>query len=136
MGDAVIDDAALQRLLRGEVHRLNDGLAGPVPLRDARDGATTTTRRGQPYRFDTQAASDWWARLSPLCRSGLVVPVRFYVGHGAGDVAYLADPEAIEAVGQLGLELGAPRDGKVWISTARALVFAQAHPTLVQFVRQ
>lgn len=134
----MIDDNTLQRLLRGEVHKLNHDLAEPVPLRAVRDldAPQSPTKGGGVHVFDRDALDRFHAALSPLARVTVRVPLRFYVPHDLRGEVYLAEPDAIEAATQLGATKTQPRDGKLWMSQALAQAFSSRYRTLVQFVRQ
>lgn len=131
------DDKTLQRLLRGEVHKMNQDLADPIDLRDARDQDEPKTRtKVGVHHFDKEALERFAAGLSPLVRHTVRVPIRFYVPHDMRGECYLAERESIEAVQQLGGTPNQPRDGRLWMSFILAQDFARRYPTVVQFVRQ
>lgn len=134
----VVDDRVLARLLRGEVHRMNQALVErPVLLGTllTYESPTATTMGGGAHTFDRSVLETMWTRLSPLARSTLTIPIRFHIPHDHPGDCFAADQETFDALEQLGLS-GAVRDGRFWLSLPRAVDFGRRWPTAVEFARR
>lgn len=97
--------------------------------------AAAPTQGGGEHVFDAAVLRRLHESLGPLARRRLRVPVTFYVDKDLPEDAYVADEAAIEllrALGEVPAALDA-RDGRLWLSHARARDIAERHPTAFQF---
>jgi uncharacterized protein (UPF0216 family) len=131
------DDRVLQRWLRLEAGRMNDGIAAERrPLDRLLEAArpVTTTRGGDEYRYDPAVLAGIAEKLPAALRRRLRLPIIFFASFDVPDSCSLADRTAFEALQALG-EVSTLRefgDGRAWI--ARAIVYALVakYPTAVQ----
>lgn len=131
------DDQALERWLRHEMAGIQNALVrNPIPLLEllAANSPQTSTRGGEAYRFDPDALRAVAARLSPLGRAVLRLPILFYLDREAPGSCFVSDPGQAQALAELGIVRSDPREGRQWLSEPLAREFARAHPTLAQFV--
>jgi uncharacterized protein (UPF0216 family) len=133
------DDRALERWFSLEMARLRDGLVlSPRPIGEAALEArpVAPTRSGGEHLFDRAVLGAACARLSPLERRQVRIPVTFFVEADVPDDAYVSEGGPVtflRALGEIAPD-AAPREGRLWVGRARALAISGRHPSLFQFV--
>ncbi len=131
------DDRILQRWLRLEVGRINDGIVAERPILEyllARPDPVATTRGGEEYRFDPVVLRRLGDALPGPLQRRLRLPVLFFASMEVPDSVFLADRHAFEALQALGeiSDLREFRDGRAWIGRAIAYGLVSRYPTAVQ----
>lgn len=131
------DDRVLQRWLRLEANRMNDGVAKERPtlasLLEAEHPASVT-RGGDEYRYDPAVLRSIADRLPAALVRRLRLPIICFASMDVPDSCSITDRYAFEALQALG-ELSALRefrDGRVWIGRAIAYGLVTKYPTAVQ----
>lgn len=120
------DDRVLQRWLRLETGRMNDGVAAERPV--------SVTRGGDEYRYDPAVLLSIADRLPAGLARRLRLPILCFASMDVPDSCSITDRYAFEALQALGgvsalLEF---RDGRVWIGRAIAYGLVAKYPTAVQ----
>lgn len=131
------DDRVLQRWLRLEAGRMNDGVAAERPtlasLLEA-ERPVSVTRGGDEYRYDPAVLRAIADRLPAGLARRLRLPILCFASMDVPDSCSITDPYAFEALQALG-EISALRefrDGHVWIGRAIAYGLVAKYPTAVQ----
>ena len=131
------DDRVLQRWLRLEAGRMNDGVAAERPtlavLLEA-DRPVSVTRSGDEYRYDPAVLRTIADRLPAGLARRLRLPIVCFASMDVPDNCSVTDRYAFDALQALG-EISALRefaDGRVWIGRAIAYALVAKYPTAVQ----
>jgi uncharacterized protein (UPF0216 family) len=131
------DDRVLQRWLRLEAGRMNDGVAAERPtlavLLEA-DRPVSVTRSGDEYRYDPAVLRTLADRLPAGLARRLRLPIVCFASMDVPDSCSVTDRYAFDALLALG-EISALRefaDGRVWIGRAIAYALVAKYPTAVQ----
>ena len=131
------DDRVLQRWLRLEAGRMNDGIAAERPvLVDllATDRPVSITRGGDEYRYDPVVLRSIADRLPDRLVRRLRLPILLFASMDVPDSCSITDRYAFEALQVLG-EISTMRefkDGRTWIGRAIAYGLVAKYPTAVQ----
>ena len=131
------DDRVLQRWLRLEAGRMNDGIAAERPvLADllATDRPVSITRGGDEYRYDPVVLRSIADRLPDRLVRRLRLPILLFASMDVPDSCSITDRYAFEALQALG-EISTMRefkDGRAWIGRAIAYGLVAKYPTAVQ----
>jgi len=131
------DDRVLQRWLRLEAGRMNDGIAAERPTLAElleRPEPATVTRGGDQYRYDPAVVRSIAGRLPEGLRRRLRLPILFFASMEVPDSCSLSDRPAFEALQALGeiSTLREFRDGRAWVGRAIAYGLVTRYPTAVQ----
>ncbi len=131
------DDRVLQRWLRLEANRMNDGVAAERPTLEAlleADRPISKTRSGDEYRYDPAVLRSIADRLPRGLVRRLRLPILCFASIDVPDSCSITDRYAFEALQALG-EISTTRefaDGKAWIGRAIAYGLVAKYPTAVQ----
>jgi uncharacterized protein (UPF0216 family) len=131
------DDRVLQRWLRLEVNRMNDGIAADRPTLEAlleADRPVSVTRGGDEYRYDPVVLRAIADGLPAGLARRLRLPIICFASMDVPDSCSITDRYAFEALQTLG-EISTMRefrDGRVWIGRAIAYGLVAKYPTTVQ----
>ena len=131
------DDRVLQRWLRLEVNRMNDGIAAERPTLAAlleADRPVSATRGGDEYRYDPAVLRSIAGRLPDGLVRRLRLPILCFASMDVPDSCSITDRYAFEALQTLG-EISTLReflDGRTWIGRAIAYGLVARYPTAVQ----
>ncbi len=131
------DDRVLQRWLRLEAGRMNDGVAAERPTLAAlleSGRPVSVTRGGDEYRYDPAVLQAIADRLPAGLARRLHLPILCFASMDVPDSCAVTDRYAFEALQALG-EISALRefrDGRVWIGRAIAYGLVAKYPTAVQ----
>jgi uncharacterized protein (UPF0216 family) len=131
------DDRVLQRWLRLEANRMNDGVAKERPILAAlleMEEPVSVTRGGGEYRYDRAVLRSIADRLPAALVRRLRLPIICFASMDVPDSCSVTDRYAFEALQALG-EISAMRefrDGRVWIGRAIAYGLVAKYPTAVQ----
>ncbi len=131
------DDRILQRWLRLEANRMNDGVAAERPTLAAlleTDRPVSVTRGGDEYRYDPAVLRSIADRIPAGLARRLRLPIICFASMDVPDSCSIIDRYAFEALQALGeiSTLREFRDGKVWIGRAIAYGLVAKYPTAVQ----
>jgi uncharacterized protein (UPF0216 family) len=131
------DDRVLQRWLRLEVNRMNDGIAAdrptPAALLEA-DRPVSITRGGDEYRYDPAVIRSIADRLPDRLVRRLRLPILLFASMDVPDSCSITDRYAFEALQAIG-EISTLReftDGRAWMGRAIAYGLVAKYPTAVQ----
>jgi uncharacterized protein (UPF0216 family) len=131
------DDRVLQRWLRLEANRMNDGVAAERPtlaqLLEA-ERPVSVTRGGDEYRYDPAVLRAIADRLPAALVRRLRLPIVCFSSMDVPDSCSVTDRFAFEALQTLG-EISTMRefrDGRAWIGRAIAYGLVAKYPTAVQ----
>ena len=132
------DDRVLQRWLRLELGRMNDGIVAARPTLAElleRPEPVALTRGGEEYRFDRSVLRLLADRLPGTLQRRLRLPVLFFASSDVPDSVALQDPHAFEALRILGEISGLRefRDGRAWVGRAIGYGLLARYPTAFQF---
>jgi uncharacterized protein (UPF0216 family) len=131
------DDRVLQRWLRLEAGRMNDGIAAERPvLVDllAMDRPVSITRGGDEYRYDPAVLGSIADRLPDRLVRRLRLPILLFASMDVPDSCSITDRYAFEALQAIG-EISTLReftDGRAWMGRAIAYGLVAKYPTAVQ----
>jgi uncharacterized protein (UPF0216 family) len=131
------DERVLQRWLRLEAGRMNDGVAAERPSLAAlleADRPVSVTRSGDEYRYDPAVLRTLADRLPAGLARRLRLPIVCFASMDVPDSCSVTDRYAFDALLALG-EISALRefaDGRVWIGRAIAYALVAKYPTAVQ----
>ncbi len=131
------DDRVLQRWLRLEAGRMNDGIAAERPTLAElleRPEPVSVTRGGDEYRYDPAVLRSIADGLPPGLWRRLRLPILFFASMEVADSCFLTDRQAFEALQALGevSTLREFRDGRAWVGRAIAYGLMTRYPTAVQ----
>ncbi len=131
------DDRVLQRWLRLEAGRMNDGVAAERPTLSAlleAERPVSVTRGGDEYRYDPAVLRAIADRLPAGLARRLRLPILCFASMEVPDSCSITDRYAFEALQALGEISGLRefRDGRVWIGRAIAYGLVTKYPTVVQ----
>lgn len=132
-----IDEDTLKKWMNVEVHEANRAIVTRGPrLRElvSQEEPTAEKRNGEIHRFDPDVIDRLQEELSALVRVNLRLPITVYFDHTTDAGAYLSHEWAIEAVEQLDLVEAEAREGKLWLSRAKAMQLSKEWPTVFQFL--
>jgi uncharacterized protein (UPF0216 family) len=131
------DDRVLQRWLRLEANRMNDGIAADRPTLAALlegDRPVSVTRGGDEYRYDLAVLRTIADGLPAGLVRRLRLPIICFASMDVPDSCSITDRYAFEALQTLG-EISTMRefrDGRAWIGRAIAYGLVAKYPTAVQ----
>jgi uncharacterized protein (UPF0216 family) len=131
------DDRVLQRWLRLEANRMNDGIAAERPTLAAlleAERPVSVTRGGDEYRYDPGVLRALSDRLPDRLARRLRLPVLCFASMDVPDSCAITDQVAFESLQALG-EISTMRefrDGRAWIGRAIAYGLVTKYPTAVQ----
>lgn len=131
-------DGTVERWVALDVGRMREAFVGSPRLLSElvlEERPSAPTLGGAPHEFDPATLARFAAALGPLARRRLRLPITFFLDKELPGDAYVQDETAIEllrALGEVPAELGA-RDGRLWLSHARARDVAQRHRGAFQF---
>ena len=134
----MVREGALERWMSLEMGKMRDGIVTQArPLHELllEERPQATTRGGLPHPFDRAMLQRFHDALPPLARRRLRLPVTFYVESDLADEAYVTDEAAIALLRALG-EVPAtlePREGRLWLSHARARDVSERWRNAFQF---
>lgn len=131
------DDRILQRWLRLEIGRINDGIvAERLSLAELLEQAdpVAVTRGGDEYRFDRSVVRRLGDALPGPLQRRLRLPILFFASMDVADSVALTDRNAFEALQALGelSSLREFRDGRAWCGRAIAYDLVTRYPTAFQ----
>ena len=130
-------DRVLQRWLRLEASRMNDGIAAKRPTLAAlleAERPVSVTRGGDEYGYDPGVLRALSNRLPERLVRRLRLPILCFASMDVPDSCAITDPIAFESLQALG-EISTMReflDGKAWIGRAIAYGLVARYPTALQ----
>ncbi len=131
------DDRVLQRWLRLEAARMNDGVAAERPTLASlleMERPVSRTRGGDEYRYDPGVLRAMADGLPAGLVRRLRLPIICFASMDVPDSCSITDRVAFEALQALG-EISTLRefaDGRAWIGRAIAYGLVAKYPTAVQ----
>lgn len=131
------DDRVLQRWLRLEAGRMNDGVAAERPTLAAlleAERPVSVTRGGDEYRYEPAVLRSIADRLPAGIARRLRLPILCFASMDVPDSCSITDRhafEALQALDEISM-LREFRDGRVWIGRAIAYGLVAKYPTAVQ----
>lgn len=134
---APMDEETLKRWMTLEVNEVNQATVTKgrrLRALMAEDEPAAEMRNGDLHRFDPDTLERLEGELSPMVRANLRLPVTIYLDHDTDSGCYISHDWAIEAVDQLDVLQTSKRDGKLWLSRAKAIQIADEWPTAFQFL--
>lgn len=131
------DDRVLQRWLRLEANRMNDGVVAERPTLAAlleMERPVSRTRGGDEYRYDPVVLRSIEERVPASLARRLRLPIICFASIDVPDSCSITDRYAFEALQSLD-EISTMRefaDGRAWIGRAIAYGLVAKYPTAVQ----
>lgn len=131
-----VDERVLDKWMAFEMRGMQAALVKvPRPLAELlAEVAPTAATGGEPHRFEVDALKAFSARLSPLTRARLRVPITIYLDRETEAAAYVADRAAQDACLEAAVATGSVRDGKLWMAESAAREAARRYPTVFQLL--